>query len=282
MSALADASAEAQRVAADAAARAGVRVADLDDVAELERACELFDLVWGAGTPGAPSILPTNLARALSHSGNFLAAAYSGADMVGAAFGFLATAGPGLHLHSHLLAVDPQVRTTGIGVALKQHQRSWALARGLEIVRWTYDPLVARNGFINLCKLGTKVVGFHSNFYGAMRDGINEGDESDRLVVEWDLVNPRTIEMPEDAVQDLRARGLAILEEDEQGLPIMRDSAGQVVLCKVPRDIVELRRANADGAASWRQAARQTLGVAISDGYSVTGLSRSGWYRLER
>jgi predicted GNAT superfamily acetyltransferase len=54
-------------------------------------------------------------------------------------------------------------------------------------VRWTYDPLLARNAHFNLQKLGAFADGFERDFYGEMDDQLNRGDRSDRFTVRWEL-----------------------------------------------------------------------------------------------
>ena len=116
--------------------------------------------------------------------------AFDGDRLVGSVYGF-ATLEPHV-LHSHYLAVDPDYRRTGLGVALKHEQRQWCLANGRTAMRWTYDPLQLGNAHLNLRSLGAVGVRYHPNFYGAM-GGINGGLPSDRVVVEWDLVAPRSV-----------------------------------------------------------------------------------------
>ena len=67
----------------------------------------------------------------------------------------------------------------------------WALARGLAQVSWTFDPLVRRNAYFNLAKLGARPRAYLVNFYGPMSDGINAGDDTDRLEAQWRLDDPR-------------------------------------------------------------------------------------------
>ena len=74
-----------------------------------------------------------------------------------------------------------------VGFALKVHQRAWCLRRGVRVIAWTYDPLIRRNAYFNLVKLGARPVEYLRNFYGAMDDAINGGTETDRLLVHWDL-----------------------------------------------------------------------------------------------
>ena len=112
-------------------------------------------------------------------------------DVVGATLGFLGWAG-GLHLHSHMNAVDPGARGRGVGVALKLRQRAICLAHGVTEMRWTYDPLIRRNARLNLVRLGAEVVAFLPDFYGELRDAITGTDRSDRFEVRWRMDSPRT------------------------------------------------------------------------------------------
>ena len=70
---------------------------------------------------------------------------------------------------------------------LKAAQRDWCLARGIDVVTWTMDPMVARNAWFNLHKLGAVGVAFHRDYYGPMDDTFNRGERSDRLEFRWDL-----------------------------------------------------------------------------------------------
>src|SRR5581483_10885895 len=78
-----------------------------------------------------------------------------------------------------------------LGYELKQHQRTWALDRGLTAIEWTFDPLVRRNAYFNLVKLGAEIIRYEPDFYGPMRDATNAGDESDRVVTRWKLIDDR-------------------------------------------------------------------------------------------
>src|SRR5262245_13641505 len=50
---------------------------------------------------------------------------------------------------SHMLGVVPEMRAAGLGARLKLAQRDAALAMGLDLVEWTYDPLQAANAHLN-------------------------------------------------------------------------------------------------------------------------------------
>ena len=76
------------------------------------------------------------------------------------------------------------------------------------MARWTFDPLVARNAWFNLGKLGAVADAFGRAFYGEMTDEINAGDRSDRLVVRWDLdPDPAPRSWPEGLPTVLAAEG---------------------------------------------------------------------------
>ncbi len=215
-----------------------------------------------------------NLMRALVHAGGYASAAYLDDEPVAAAFGFVGRHRTvdghwHGHLHSHMAAVLEPHRDRSIGLALKLHQRVWALDHGIDTAVWTFDPLVRRNARLNLLKLGVDVEGFEVDFYGSMDDGINSGDPTDRLFAWWRLDSPRVY-----AAMAGRLEPLDLLALDEVG----RD----VVEIELPDDIVSLRAANPEAAARWRLDLRAALTRAFADGYRIVGVSAADNYVLER
>src|ERR1700681_4051668 len=179
---------------------------------ELER---LFAAVWER--PDEPPI-GSDVMRALAHSGNYIAGAREGSRLVGGLVGWLGGSPPDdLHMHSHILGVVADGQVRGLGFQLKQHQRRWCLERGVKVVAWTTDPLVRRNAYFNLHKLGAQAREYLVDFYGVMADGINAGEESDRLLISWQL---------DSAQAESAAAGRAI-EPDVDGL--IRDGAAVVL-----------------------------------------------------
>lgn len=110
---------------------------------------------------------------------------------VGFAFAFPALRGRAPHLHSDMVGVLPELQGQGLGVKLKWQQREDALARGLGLITWTYDPLQARNAYLNLRRLGATAAEFLPNFYGVTTSALHHGLPTDRLLVKWDLNSPR-------------------------------------------------------------------------------------------
>jgi predicted GNAT superfamily acetyltransferase len=254
-------------------------IKELSDVDDLRELAELFAVVWGR--PGEPPISPDVL-KALAHSGNYVCGAYVDGKLAGGLVGWFGGMPPDeVHLHSHILGVISGREARGLGFELKQHQRLWCLERGVKVIEWTTDPLVRRNVYFNLTKLGARATEYLTNIYGAMTDGINAGEESDRLLISWQLESSAAEAEP-NLEELMRDGAVTALSLGRAGEPVMAESAvARVLLCQVPEDIVELRRQDPSLARAWRTALRKTIGGAFAAGYEMSGATRSGWYVLE-
>ena len=91
---------------------------------------------------------------------------------------------------SHMLGVAPEMRAAGFGARLKLAQREAALAMGLDLIEWTYDPLQAANAHLNFAKLGVVVEEYEENIYGESSSPLHSGTPTDRFVAEWHLGEP--------------------------------------------------------------------------------------------
>ena len=129
---------------------------------------------------------------ATTHAGGLLQLAEA-ADgrVVGFAYAFPGLRGGVAHLHSDMLAVLPVYRARGLGLRLKWAQREEALARGITLVTWTFDPLQVRNANLNLRHLGAVGSEFLEDFYGTTSSSLHHGLPTDRLLVRWELNSPR-------------------------------------------------------------------------------------------
>jgi predicted GNAT superfamily acetyltransferase len=243
-------------------------LASMDD---LSAAADVLTEIWGY-PEGQYPITPEML-RALAHSGNFVSGAWLGDELVGVSAGFIGLHDGAIHLHSHISGVARSHQGAHVGYALKQHQRTWALERGITVIEWTFDPLVRRNAYFNLAKLGAVVVGFEPDFYGSMRDALNLGEETDRAVARWELVKLPAAEVD--------TRGAAvILHADDDGRPVADAGSTPVLRAWIPEDNLALRERDPALARGWRLALRETVGSALRRGYVATGMSRDGWYTL--
>lgn len=271
----------ATATALSAADRAGVEIRLLDSVAEFEAASQLVGRIWSDDDPKAPAAL----LRALSHAGNFVAGAFSDFDLVGVSIAFFGQDGdpPHRHLHSHITGVDPRLQNKSLGFALKQFQRSWALEHSTPIIRWTADPLVRRNLYFNLCKLGARVVDYYPDFYGPLLDGVNGDGASDRVLLEWELTSPRAIEAADHPPLEAVVRpGAVVVSPGADGSPVVASARADTLLVSIPDDIVGLRSSDPGQADAWREAVREAVGGALADGYRGDAITRDGWLLLTR
>lgn len=213
----------------------------------------LFDRVWSVRTMVSPEVIV-----ACMHNGAYASLARIDGLIVGAAFAFVGRElddARGPNLHSHAAGVLPEWSGGGVGERLKRHQWQWARDNGFATVTWTFDPLVRRNAWFNLVRLGARVLGYHENFYGELADGINAGEQSDRLLVRWDIdgadgPNPGAVIEP---------------------------TAGDLAV-DTPPDIETLREIDRRASAEWRRRQRAAFGGAGDR--VVAGLSASYSYVL--
>ncbi len=280
-----DAAGAAERAAEVAARAARVQVREIAELDHLEAVYRLYDRIWRPDPTNPP--VTTELLRALTKAGNYVSGAFDGTELLGACVGFF-SAPAGTAMHSHVAGVSPTAVGRSIGFALKLHQRAWAMERGVGLVAWTFDPLVSRNAYFNLVKLGAAATEYLSNFYGGMNDGINGSGDTDRLLVRWDLIAAGVVAAsagrisPADAEAERRRGAVIALGRSDQGWPVPGELAGETALVAVPHDIEGLRRADPGCGEQWRIAVRHVLSTAMAAGGQVAGFDKSGWYVVRR
>src|SRR2546421_9091668 len=166
-------------------------------------ACEAMSRdIWGAAER---NVVPRELLLTIQLNGGLVHGAFfPDGRLVGFCFAFLGRRNGQLRLCSHQLGVVPELRGGGIGIALKEAQRADALRLGYELVSWTFDPLEARNAYINLHRLGCVARFYDRNHYGDMEDELNRGLPSDRLEAEWWLQRDKPAVIVDDPVTLLR------------------------------------------------------------------------------
>lgn len=273
---------QAVRAAERSASLAGVAVRELAEIAELNQVVGLFATIWGRSANPPVTI---ELLRAFTKAGNYVAGAFEGDRLIGAAVGFFHAPAGGT-LHSHIAGVSPAAAGRSIGFALKLHQRAWALLRGVSEIAWTFDPLVARNAYFNLVKLAARPVEYLPNFYGPMFDAINGDEDSDRLLVRWSLRDhavalASTGHSARDTAGHTDGARIA-LSVAEDGGPVPGRLDGATSLVAIPRDIEALRVAEPETARRWRVAVRDALTGLAGRGGRINSFDRTGWYVVRR
>ena len=136
-------------------------------------------------------LIPLRMFVVAEKVGGQVMGAFDRSEMVGFALSVPGTRSGHLYLHSHMLAVRKDHRNGGLGRRLKLLQRDDALARGIELIEWTFDPLEIKNSYLNIEKLGAIARRYNINEYGITSSPLQGGLPSDRLIAEWWLKSKR-------------------------------------------------------------------------------------------
>jgi predicted GNAT superfamily acetyltransferase len=161
-------------------------------IEDFERMVELEMQVWGFREL---DVVPSQMYVVASKIGGQVLGAFVGNKLAGFVLAY-----PGIrdgmpYFHSHMAAVLPEYRDLGIGRRLKLAQREDALARGIALVEWTFDPLQTKNAFFNICLLGAIARRYLRDVYGSTSSPLHAGLPTDRLVAEWHLESPRVVDI---------------------------------------------------------------------------------------
>ena len=264
---------EPDAVARAVLAGAGLTVQPLDSLPRVRAAEELLARIWR--TSGRPP-LTADVMRAVEHAGGYVVGLYEGDRLVGACSAFLSLGPDGaVRLHSHITGVLPELRDRRVGWALKQHQRDWALERGIGTVTWTFDPLVRRNAWFNLARLGAGVVEYLVEFYGPMQDGLNAGEPADRVLCHWDLRSAAAVAAARGEPVVVPDRTAPVLLDAHDGWPRRAPGGppGGPVRLRLPADVERLRAEQPQVARAWREAVRDVLGPLLDAGRRTTGMT---------
>jgi predicted GNAT superfamily acetyltransferase len=158
------------------------------------------------------------------------------------------------YLHSHMLGVLPEYRDFGIGRRLKLRQREDAIARGIELIEWTFDPLEIKNAYFNIERLGAVVRRYVRNQYGTTTSHLHGGLPTDRCTAEW-------------RVGSDRVRRFIAGEPNE--LPVIEARVA------VPANIADLRRNDPKAARALQSRIADEFEAAFERGLTVVGLNRT-------
>ena len=244
--------------------------------------------VWGMGDHECTS--PHTMKAATVAGGSVLGAAVDG-RLIGFCFGIAAKRGGEVWLWSHMTAVHPDFQNEGIGFALKQAQRKWALANGYRVIAWTFDPMQAGNANFNLNRLGATARVYYVNHYGTMQDDLNAGLASDRLEAQWQLDTRRVLELAQGAGAGPRiaiSEATKLVYVDDSGAlqserPASPDEALYAI--EVPASIASLKAENMERAQTWQLHMRDAITSLLGAGYHVSDFLRGGrssWYLMSR
>ena len=165
-----------------------IQLRNCTEVEEFHACVALQKEVWGFDDI---DLVPLRIFSLGPKIGGQVVGAWDGETLVGYAFSIPGMRGGHSYLHSHMLAVKADYRNSGVGRRLKLFQREDAIARGYELIEWTFDPLEIKNSYLNLVRLGAVVRRYNINQYGISTSPLWGGLPTDRLVAEWWLKSKR-------------------------------------------------------------------------------------------
>lgn len=236
--------------------------------------------IWGDAFTEA---VPATILKVSQQIGGITAGAFDAAGtLLGFVFGMTGVQSGRLVHWSDLLAVDPAARNKGLGRRLKMYQRELLVPLGVETMFWTYDPLVARNAYLNIVKLGARPAEYVVDMYGsATQSALHGALGTDRFVVAWDLREDR------DGNRQTAAAPAGSDDEHDDAPVVNRlartavpDEASALELCdapvvrvEIPADIEQLITNDYDVATRLREATRRAFSHYMMSGYKVTAFS---------
>lgn len=244
-----------------------VMIRSLQTMEELLRMQEVETKVWQMpATPVHQTFTALN-------NGGIILGAFLDDEMIGFLYSFPGFDGRFVYLCSHMLGILPAYRTSGLGVKMKLKQAEIARDRGYQMITWTFDPLESRNAYLNLHKLGATGAIYKENYYGAMRDGLNQGLPSDRIHIKWDLSkNKKESNIPFDKAK-------LLLDITPEGYPLMTDAfhsrmkqTADYLFMAIPVNFQEIKQMDFQLAKKWRMETQKVFRDLFDNGYQASDL----------
>jgi predicted GNAT superfamily acetyltransferase len=273
-----------------------VIIRGLTTIDECRQVAALEMDVWGY-TDAEDVVPPPVLIVSVKRGGILLGAFDAAATMKGFVYSIPAVKDGQLTQWSHMLGVTRDAREGGLGLRLKLAQRERALAMGIDLIEWTYDPLQALNAHLNFTRLGVVVEEYEENIYGVSSSPLHSGSPTDRFVAEWRLTAPH-VERRINAtglglVRDASVATAPLVNPSRQPGRWLAPGAADLsldvprLLVEIPVDVTDLQLADPALALEWRLATRAIFQNYFSRGYRVVDffLSRAsgrGHYLLSR
>src|SRR5713101_5470196 len=200
-------------------------------------------------------LMPLRMFIVAEKIGGQVIGAFDSGKVVAFALAIPGARGGHSYLHSQMLAVRAEYRNAGLGRQIKLFQREDALARGFELIEWTFDPLEIKNAYLNIERLGAIARRYNVNQYGITSSPLQGGLPTGRLIAEWWLKSKRVEAVLADAPRaefECRAR------------------------IEVPAAIYEWKAeaATRKQALAVQQSNRERFDRAFAEGLSVLGYER--------
>lgn len=250
-------------------------IRDLHTLDECRRVVELEKTIWGY-TDTEDLVPAIMLFLSAKRGGILIAAEREDGAWDGFAFSMASIVDGRPAQWSHMMGVVPGSREAGLGRRLKLAQRDRALAMGLELIEWTFDPLQAVNAHLNFAKLGAIATTYEVNLYGDSSSVLHRGTPTDRLIAEWWIQRPhveRRIAASPFTARDSSVGDAPVLNEPSSRDPwdvpaeVTLPMDGDRVMIRVPARFTEMQAEQPDLALAWRLQTREMFTECFARGY---------------
>lgn len=245
----------------------GISIRSLAIMEELEAAVELQKIYWGEDMG---DLVPHHMLLSFVRYGGHVHGAYDGERLVGVLMGFLGAdistdgeedAPSRLYVMSKRMVVLPEYRGKKIGEDLKLAQKDFAMRHNIQLVTWTFDPLLSRNAYLNLHKLGAVGQHYRENYFGT--SAANPVLSADRLEVNWWVKHPHMEKRLE-----IRAEDAPIANYGKQDFNIPH---AEIIRLEIPAEITTLDHVTIN---AWREFIRKSFQAMMQAGYIATDFIR--------
>ena len=264
-------------------------IRDIKEISELRAVEDLQKEIWGCTDL---EILPCLTLIPLLDVGGVLLGAFAGEELIGFSLGFPGIEDGRATLHSDMLGVKREFRSLGLGYKLKLAQRQAALARGIDRVTRTFDPLQSRNAYLNFAKLGVVANRYKNNYYGETSSFLH-ATGTDRLWVTWNLETERVRDRLENrpSYQPAEFSDLpGLVRVGDDNAPLSEEYSGTTgAVIEIPGGIDSLAKTTPELALRWRAATRAAFvdalgaGMVVEEFFRVESEGRSvGAYLLNK
>ena len=253
-----------------------VTIKELTTIEQIEEARTLEHDIWAVGS------IPIHQTIATIRNGGIVLGAYLNDELIGFNYSCPGFMDEQVYLYSHMLGVKRNYREKGVGELLKIYLKDVASERGYRNCRWTFDPLEARSGFLNFSKLRGYSDTYIENGYGEMEDPFNRSLPTDRLCVEWQLVDNDYLRW-DAKVEELldEAKPVVDWEMNIVGLPTLdpqqRFNKDEVLIrdaytLAIPTNFQKIKAESAALAEDWRYKTRHILQAMFNQNYKIIHL----------
>jgi predicted GNAT superfamily acetyltransferase len=246
-----------------------IEIRPLHSNAECQAAATLQREVWGQEYV---DVVPATLLHVVEYVGGLAAGAFDrDGDMLGFVFGVNGVRDGEIVHWSHMLGVRERARNLGLGRRLKEYQRQRMHAIGATRIFWSFDPLMSKNAYFNLNRLGAEVVEYVPDMYGTTSSPLHLGMPTDRLIVSL-RTDGRAGQRS--AVLSADHPVLSAFPRDhDRPVPSNATSAASVLI-EIPADILGVLARSTSTAEAWRMAVRAHFQWALANGYAIAALLR--------